>query len=427
MDFEEEMKMIRNRNSKCRQLDNAAKIFPAVSDKRDERVFRFVCELKEEVDPLILQVALDESIKIFPMFLCVIRKGFFWNYMEERDIRPLVTEENMPPCSGIYVRDQRNLLFRVTYYKKRINFEVFHALTDGTGALQFLKTLVHYYLKLVHPDEVNEPIYSYDATYTEKEEDSFKKYYKKVDKTIKIPKYRSFQLGGRKLDVGNMGIIEGKLSVSEVLKISREYNTTMTVLLTAIYLAAIEKEIGPRHKQKTATLMVPVNLRNYFPSASASNFFGWINVGYDFGVRGKELPEIISYVSEFFKKELTTERLAVRVNDFVKLEENILARLLPLEIKNFGMKMGSKVKRYAVTAIFSNIGKVEMPEECSPYIELFDIFISTPKMQLCMCSFNDQLVLNFTSVYESTNVQRNFFRILSGLGLQVEISARDSQ
>jgi len=201
----------------------------------------------------------------------------------------------------------------------------------------------------------------------------------------------------------------------------------MTVLLASIYLAAIEKEIGPRHIQKTATLMVPVNLRNYFPSSSASNFFGWINVGYDFGVRGKELPEIISYVSEFFKKELTTERLAVRVNDFVKLEENILARLLPLEIKNFGMKMGSKVKRYAVTAIFSNIGKVDMPEECSPYIELFDIFISTPKMQLCMCSFNEQLVLSFTSVYESTNVQRNFFRILSGLGLAVEISARDPQ
>ena len=148
--------MIRSKNSKWRKLDNAAKIFPAVSDKRDERVFRFACELKEEVDPLLLQEALDESIKMFPMFLCVIRKGFFWNYMEERDIRPLVTEENMPPCSRIYVRDQRNLLFRVTYFQKRINFEVFHALTDGTGALQFLKTLVHIYLKLVHPDKVKQ-------------------------------------------------------------------------------------------------------------------------------------------------------------------------------------------------------------------------------------------------------------------------------
>lgn len=417
--------MIGSRSTKWRRLDNAAKIFPATSDKRDERVFRFACQLKEEIDPVILQEALDESIKIFPMFRCVIRKGFFWNYMEERDIRPIVTTENMPPCSRIYVRDQRNLLFRVTYYKKRINFEVFHALTDGTGALQFLKTLVHYYLKLVHPDKVNESIYSYDATYSEKEEDSFNKYYEKVDKRIKIPKYKSFQLHGRKLEAGNMHIIEGRLSTSELLNLSRKYNTTITVLLAAIYISAIGKEMGPRERSKTVTLMVPVNLRNYFPSASARNFFGWIDVGYDFGTMSNELTDIINYVSEFFKKELIAERMKVRMNDFVKLEENILARMIPLEIKHIGMKIGAKSKKTAVTAIFSNVGKVEMPDECTPYIELFDIFISTPKMQLCMCSFNDQLMLSFTSVYENTNVERNFFRLLSKYGLAVEISANE--
>lgn len=417
--------MIDNKKTKWRQLDNVAKIFPATSDTKDERVFRFACELKETVDPVLLQGALDASIKVFPMFLCVLRKGFFWNYLEERDIRPLVEEEHTPPCSRIYVHNQRNLLFRVTYYKKRINFEVYHALTDGTGALQFLKTLIYYYLKLAHPENVNGPIYSYDATNTEKEEDSFKKYYGKVDKSIRIPKYKSYQLGGRKLEPGKMHIIEGKLSVSELLKISREYKTTMTVLLTAIYLLAIGKEIGPRQKQKTATLMVPVNLRNYFPSASARNFFGWIDVGYDFGAMSKELPDMIGYISEFFNKELTAERMAVRVNDFVRWEEIILARIIPLELKIIGMKIGAMSKTSAVTAVFSNIGKIDMPEECTPYIELFDIFTSTPKMELCMCSFKDQLVLNFTSVYESTNVERNFFRILSSLGLAVEISARE--
>lgn len=416
-----------NRTPKWRRLDNAAKIFPAVSRKKDERVFRFACELKEEIDPVLLQEALDESIKMFSMFLCVIRKGFFWNYMEECDIRPLVEEENKPPCSGIYVRDARSLLFRVSYFRKRINFEVFHALTDGTGALQFLKTLVHYYLKLSHPEIVNRPVCSYDATYSEKEEDSFRKYYSKVDKNIKIPKYQSFQLGGRKLEAGNMHIIEGKLQVSELVKLSKEYGTTMTVILTAVYLSAVAKEIGPRSKKKTVSLMVPVNLRNFFPSSSASNFFGWITVGYDFGTMSKDLPDIISYVSQFFKSELTVERMAARVNEFVQIEENILARIIPLEIKSIGMKLGAKNKKYAVTGVFSNVGKVEMPEECIPYVELFDIFISTPKIQLCMCSFMDNLVLSFTSVYESTNVQRNFFRTLSGMGLTVEISAREAQ
>ena len=42
----------------------------------------------------------------------------------------------------------------MTYYKKRINFEVFHALTDGTGATEFLRELVKNYLHLVHKDEL---------------------------------------------------------------------------------------------------------------------------------------------------------------------------------------------------------------------------------------------------------------------------------
>ena len=222
-----------------------------------------------------------------------------------------------------------------------------------------------------------------------------------------------------------MHIIEGKTSATELIKIARQYDTTITVILTAVYLQAVSREIGPRSKKKTVTLMVPVNLRNYFPSASAANFFGWINVGYDFGTMGNSLEEIISYVSEFFKRELTTERIAARVNEFVQMEENYLARVIPLEIKHIGMKIGAKSSKYAVTGVFSNVGRVDMPKECIPYIELFDIFISTPKIQLCMCSFMDNLVMSFTTRYESTNVIRNFFRTLSEMGLNIEISSNE--
>lgn len=413
------------RNNNWRQLDNAAKIFPATSGKRDERVFRFACELKEEVNPQLLQDALDSTIKMFPMFLCVLRKGFFWFYFEERDIRPIVQEENQRPCSRLYIRDQKNLLFRVFYYKKRIGFEVFHALTDGTGALQFLKHLVFNYLKLIYPDALKDVIYNYDATNSEKEEDGFKKYYEKVDKNIKIPKYKSYQLRGKRFDFESIHLIEGKMSVKEVLNIAKQYNTTMTVLLTAIYLQSIGMEIAPRHINKTVALMVPVNLRNFFPSASLRNFFGWIDVGYDFATQSMELKDIISFVSEFFKQELTAERMAARANEFVKIEENILARIIPLQFKIIGLKIAAIKSRSSTTAILSNIGKVSMPKECTPYIDNFDVFTSTPKIEISLCSFNDNLVISCTSAFENTNIQRNFFRTLTGMGLSVEISAID--
>ena len=118
------------KKARWRKLDNAAKLYSAASNKKDTRVFRFYCELKEEVNPDVLQEALNQTIEIFPTFLMVLRKGLFWHYLEPCNLRPIVKEEYKEPCSRLYIKDKKTLLFEVTYYKKRINFEVFHVLTD---------------------------------------------------------------------------------------------------------------------------------------------------------------------------------------------------------------------------------------------------------------------------------------------------------
>ena len=136
-----------------RRLDNAAKLFPAASSKRDTRVFRFYCELKEDIQQEILQKAVDRTLEKYPIFLSVLRKGLFWHYLEQSNKRPVVREEYKEPCSSLYIPDKKRLLFQVSYYKNRINFEVYHALTDGTGAMNFLSELVQNYLILRHPAE----------------------------------------------------------------------------------------------------------------------------------------------------------------------------------------------------------------------------------------------------------------------------------
>ena len=175
------------KNARWRKLDNAAKLYSAASNKKDTRVFRFYCELKEEVNPKALQEALNQTIETFPTFLMVLRKGLFWHYLEPCNLRPIVKEEYKEPCSRLYIRDKKTLLFEVTYYKKRINFEVFHVLTDGTGATEFLKELVKNYLYLVHKEEGLEQItlLPEDMTVQDQEDDSFLKYYSKNQKRPK--------------------------------------------------------------------------------------------------------------------------------------------------------------------------------------------------------------------------------------------------
>ena len=169
--------MKKEHSSRWRKLDNAAQAFPAATGKKDTRVFRFYCQLKEDIQADLLQKALEETMEHYPVFSMVLRKGLFWFYLEQRDLPAKVEEEKRPPCSEIYVPDHKTLLFQVSYYKTRINFEVFHALTDGTGAMLFLKELVSNYLILRHPEETFSKVSEDMLTETDFEEDSFSQYY----------------------------------------------------------------------------------------------------------------------------------------------------------------------------------------------------------------------------------------------------------
>ena len=200
---------MKNEYAQWRKLDNAALAFPAVTGKNDTRVFRFYCELKEEIKEENLQEALERTLEKYPLFRAVLRKGLFWFYLERRDIPAVVKEEAGAPCSGLYIPDKKTLLFRVSYYKNRINFEVFHALTDGTGAMHFLMELVKDYLQEAHPEkELPELFPDENITGRDMEEDSFSQYYSSDAPRKRESKKPAFQLKGEKLRQEDMSITE---------------------------------------------------------------------------------------------------------------------------------------------------------------------------------------------------------------------------
>ena len=410
------------KKARWRKLDNAAKLYSAASNKKDTRVFRFYCELKEEVEPILLQKALDQTMETFPMFLMVLRKGLFWHYLEPCNLHPIVKEEYKEPCSRLYIKDKKNLLFEVTYYKKRINFEVFHVLTDGTGATEFLKELVTNYLYLVHKDEGLEQVSMLpeDMTVQDQEDDSFLKYYSKDQRRPKEKKIHAFQIRKKKKDGHHLHVHESVVPVQDVLKRSRELGVSMTVFLTAVYLMAIHEEMSKMQEKRPVVLMVPVNLRKFFPSTSMLNFFNWIEPGYDFTKQDNSFEAVLEYTKEFFKEQLTKEKMSAHISELLALELHPILRLAPLELKNLCIHAGAKFSEKNVTAIFSNMSVVKMPESYVPYIERFGVYTNTPKLELCLCSFQDKLSFAFTSRYDTENIERNFYRMLKEQGISSE-------
>lgn len=406
-----------------RKMDNAAKLFSAASNKKDTRVFRFYSELREDIVEEYLQTALERTLDKYPTFLSIMRKGLFWHYLEKSNQRPIVREEYREPCSSIYIHDKKNLLFEVTYYKKRINFEVFHALTDGTGASEFIRELTKNYLVAAHAEEGLPDIELSDEkiTVSEHEDDGFAKYYSKGIRQEKKRKHPAHQIRRTRGELGALQTTEAEIPVAALAKKAKEYGVSMTVFLTAVFMCAIHGKMSRRQEEKPVVLMIPVNLRKFFPSNSMLNFFNWIEPGYRFGEGKDELAHMIARVKEIFKEELTAEKMAQRMNEYFALEVNPVLRLAPLDLKNFCINAGSRSSEKEVTAIFSNMGIIKMPPEYEPYIERFGVYTSTPKLEMCMCSFREKIYLGFTSRFDCEVIKNNFFRILKEQGIPVEM------
>ncbi len=411
--------------SEWNRLDNAAKIFPPNSKNSDTKVFRFACELYEPVDKNVLQNALDITVEAFPLYKSVIKSGLFWYYFEMSHFKAEVTEENLPPCTTLYDKNNKTLLFRVMYYKKRISFEVYHALSDGAGALQFFKTLVFHYITLKHEYKFRDrvPVLDIDASKTQKMDDSFQKYYSRAQSSGKKKGIRAFKLRGPKILEYRISVIEGVIPVDCILAKVKEYGTSLTIFLAAVLMTAINEEIPVRLKKRPVVLSIPVNLRNYYYSQTARNFFGVINVDYDFSAGSGKLQDVIESLKNSFRENLTPEYLGKRINMLASLEHNYVLRAIPLVIKDIALKIANNIVDRSYTSTLSNVGIVSMPDNIKPFIVSFDVFVSTNKLQACVCSFENKLRISFTSAFVSTEVQRRFFKTLTDLGIPVTIES----
>lgn len=409
---------------KWSRLDNAAKIFPSNSSAVDSKVFRLSCELEDLTDPEILQSALDKTIEKFPFFQSVMKKGIFWYYLEECDIKPLVQLENTLPCLPLYSTDRKNLLFRVLYYKRRISLEVYHTLTDGTGALQFLCTLVYYYIIERYKENFEKvlPDLNYDSTLFQKEDDSYEKYYIKPETTGHFHRNNAYHIKGERLPDNKIAIIEGKMSVKALLKLSRSMKVTLTELMTAVFIQSVYYGMKPTEYNKPIVITVPVNLRNYFPSESARNFFTTISTCYNFSERENNLDTIMAHIRQSFQKELTEDKIRQKMNALSALEHNIPIKLLPLTVKDVVLQIASAFVEKNSTASFSGLGKISMPSGTEKYIRLFDALTSPNILQACSCSFKDNYMLSFAGPFKNHDIECRFFRYFTDMGIETEIT-----
>lgn len=407
------------------KLDNTAHIFPVIAGESMTNVYRISVTLCEEIVPDILQQALDIVLPKFDVFNVRLRMGVFWYYFEENGKKaPRVIEEGLFPCRQIQPNRNQSYLFRVTYYKRRINLEVFHVLTDGMGGVNFLRELTYQYLRLAHPQllEVTNDGLSEETSLNR--EDSFVKNYKQ-SKASGFKKEKAYILKLEKLPKGEFGVMHGYMPVSGLKAVSHRYGVSINEYLVACYIWSIYSEcLHGMPSDKPIRVAVPVNLRPFYDSVTTKNFFVMVSAEFMPDKAGYTFEDIVAIVKESLGSQITKEHLEDLFSYSVSNQMNILMRPIPLPIKNLAINAVYTKSALANTTTITNIGNISIEEAYKPYIEMFHAFIAMSKGQSLkgtICSYGDTLVFTFTSIFSETMVQRAFFRQITRDGVDVSI------
>ena len=420
------------RSLRWMRLDNAAKIYPAAKRRNWNNFFRISATLTEPIDTGMLASALDVTARRFPSIAVRLRRGVFWYYLEEIPKTPSIQPEKSCPLAHAPFHKVRQCAFRVLVYKNRVAVEFFHALTDGTGALVFVKTLLAEYLSekygLSVPAEKG-VLGRLEEPSPEELEDSFTRY--AGDVTASRAESTAYHLTGTPERDGYKNLVTMMIPAEKLRACAKEHGVSVTELLCAAMMQAIgelqaEKVPNVRHR-KPVKVLIPVNLRNLFPSRSLRNFASYITPEIDPRMGDCSFSELCSLVHHKMGLENNRRTMRAKFAANVASERSPILRVMPLFIKNIAMKaVFDAVGECKSCLCLSNLGRVELPEVMVPYVQRMDFIIGVQARAPHDCgvvTWGDTVYINCIRSIQEPELEYRFYRVLHRLGLPVKVES----
>lgn len=404
------------------KIDNAGKIFPAVSNDSRSSTFRLSMYINENVDKDLLEKVVNNLLPRFDTFNVKLKRGLFWNYLATNNNHFKVEEETS--IIGQYRLKSTSLFcFRVLYFEKRITLETFHSLSDGTGAMEFLKSIVYEYLKEKGYELENEgKIYSEKIINPYEYNDAFTLNYDKNNR-LSLKEETAYKLKGELYPNNFNRFIKVTVNMNEFMNLVHKNNVSATQYLTALLLYSIYKnDPNAKRSKKPIKIFVPVNLRRFFEVNTLRNFALYIKVTINPLEKEYTFEDILNITIDHFNKQLNKEELLKRINANVYFEKNWLIRIMPLFIKNIGFKIGYFLAGSRVsTSYISNLGKIDAPSSMLNYVSDVDFVNAGENLYLTVASIKDRVNLIFSTRLVNSVIIYDFIKTLQKEGLDIVV------
>ena len=414
------------------KLDNAAKLFPAIISKDLTSVFRITASLKEPVKYSAIREAVEITSKRFPYFSVSLGSGLFWHFLDFVDHLPRIQADEDIPCTSFAVKRKNEPLYRIILKRNKISVEFIHILTDGGGALEYLKSLLFTYLTLTgrHIASSGKIILPESPVSNEEFEDGYNKYFRKLPPPSRLVKawHLPFKLNERP----RLRVLHAEVKLDEILEVSRKLKVSITEYFVSVYHYALQEIFISSNKKikrrirKVIRIEVPVNMRKKFPSRTMRNFSLFVLPEIDLRLGIYNFEEILRSVHHQLQMSTDIKQISRFLSSNVSYEKLVIIRILPLFIKKFAMAVvyrGLASKRF--TGLVTNLGLVTLPDEMAEMIDSFEIIPPPPNLKVkagsALISYKNKLRICFCNITQSLELERHILKHLADAGIHVKI------
>ena len=413
------------------RLDNAAKIFPAGANKERSLVYRMTAEMDHPVNYHILIKALSRTLDDLPYFSYRIRRGFFWYWFEPDPSGLEILPDAGIPCRAFHFRRNQMDQVRILLRDNQISCEFFHAITDGSGALEFLRTLIEHYTALKeNPDAARKNEAQYDEFFEELTEDSYNKYFNPkvtIPDKLRQAYHLPFPFRGKP----RLRVLSAEIPVAQVKSYAKSIGASITEYLVAIYMSAMQEiyhQVQPKghpDKHSIIRIQVPVNLRKLFPSKTLRNFSLFVVPEIDTSLGHYSFEEIIKNVRFFLQRETEPEQMQRTIYRNVRNEKSYFIRLVPLILKNMILSYHfRKLGMSLYSGLITNLGVVTLSERSSQMVQRLRFQPPPPdqsRVSLAVITYNNIMVLTFSISTRFRLLDKKFIQHLRQHGIDVKL------
>ena len=456
------------------ELDAFAKTYSSIISEGRTTCFRLSALFSENIDLEILKNVVISLEKKYPFYNSELKKGIFWNYLQQKKTHFMIEEEKTYPCTDI----QKDNPLRIIYFNNKLSIEIAHFLTDGKGAALFFKDLIEeylekrYFLENFEKDKKNNLIYKtekkkeieiekinkiinfgkkinknekdfenkkseknfFEKTRellgndsglknSQKNEyvDLYEKYMRKVSKETTIKS--AFHLPMKILEKGQYHITTGEIDVESLKEESKKYGTTIGKYLLSVYF----KILLDRYSQAKNPIVigVPVDLRKIFEETTYRNFFINITPSMDASLGAYSLSEIITYLDNYFALKITKKEFYKSIYKAMNPIQNIIIKSVPYLIKRmFFPFIFDYYGERGYTTGFSNLGIFKVNKKYEKYLKGFR-FLPPPskrcKIKMGVVSDFNKVYVNFGNLTANYDIERDFFVYLRKRGIKSKI------